>query len=273
MTKVCAPDPVALGDDITWTITIENTGEKTIDCVVTDLKDPGLNGPLQIAPLDSDQLIASRAVDETDAPVISNTATAVCETAFDNVINLEASADCEVIVVDEFCRTPGFWGTHAGTSNRRSTDLTQLVIDAAPGDPGGQLNICGEIVNTTALGAPNSALEAMCVSVKGLQQRQLARQLTAAALNCIVSGGGAACEGTSIETLFGEANAACVANDGDLTDFIDDIDAFNNGYECGDEMTSFADFDVFDGVDPLPGPAGSGRDCGAATKNDVYLVQ
>jgi hypothetical protein len=220
------------------------------------------------------QLVASETVELGDAPNISNTATALCDVpGFDNSLTLEATADCEVTAVDEFCRTPGFWGTHAGTSNRRSTDLTQLVIDAAPGDPGGQLNICGEIVNTTALGAPNSALEAMCVSVKGLQQRQLARQLTAAALNCIVSGGGAACEGTSIETLFGEANAACVANDGDLTDFIDDIDAFNNGYECGDEMTSFADFDVFDGVDPLPGPAGSGRDCGAATKNDVYLVQ
>jgi hypothetical protein len=266
LSKECSPDPVLAGEVIEWAITVENTGDADLDCVIND-PTAGLNDELvSVAAGGSETVTASRIVEEDDFPVLSNTATASCQVdGFDNVLDAEATADCEVIVNEEICRTPGFWGSHAGTEHPRSTNLTQLVIDAA----GGSLDICGQTITNTDVGNMMSALEAMCVKVQGVQRRQLARQLTAAALNCVISGGGADCSDTSVEALFAEANAACAANSGNLSQYIDGIDAFNNGEECHDRDLS--ESDVFDGVSPLPGPAGSSRACNAAAKNNVFI--
>ena len=78
---------------------------------------------------------------------------------------------------------------------------------------GGSLQICGECINSTVpINNAASAIEAMCVSPQGDQRLQLVRQLTAGALNCIVSGGGADCSGTSVDQLFADCNAACIGN-------------------------------------------------------------
>jgi hypothetical protein len=254
------------GEVIEWTITVENTGDSDLDCTISD-PTAGLTDELvSVAAGGSADVVASRTVEAEDAPVLSNTAEAECSIpGFDNMLVDEASADCEVIVNEEICRTPGFWGSHAGTEHPRATDLTQLVIDAA----GGSMDICGQTITNTDVGNMMSALEAMCVKVQGVQRRQLARQLTAAALNCVISGGGADCSDTSVEALFAEANAACAANSGNLSQYIDGIDAFNNGEECHDRDLS--ESDVFDGVSPLPGPAGSSRACNAAAKNNVFI--
>jgi hypothetical protein len=128
----------------------------------------------------------------------------------------------------EICRTPGFWATHAGTEKGegKSKNLTQKVIDEV-----GCMVICGERITNTALDSANSAEEALCVSVAGNSILQLARQLTAAALNCIVTNGNADCSGVSVEGLFQGCNAVCA--DGDLTfggiDCIEALDCFNNG--------------------------------------------
>ena len=50
---------------------------------------------------------------------------------------------------DFICRTPGFWGTHSDDAKNRSTNITQAVIDAAPGGTLGE--ICGTEVNMTAV--------------------------------------------------------------------------------------------------------------------------
>ena len=137
----------------------------------------------------------------------------------------------------ERCRTPGFWGTHAcpedpetlvGSCEKSgSQNITQQVIDAA----GGCLEICGERITNTALDNADSALEAMCVNVGGVRERQLARQLTAAALNCVMSGGGSACSGISIESFFTECNSVCAGTSATLTveECIDALDCWNNG--------------------------------------------
>ena len=88
--------------------------------------------------------------------------------------------------VTEICRTPGFWGTHGGIEKSRSVNITEAVLDSF----GGTLEICGTIINNTTLGSQNSALEAICVSPKGDSRLQLARQLTAAALNCGITNAG-----------------------------------------------------------------------------------
>jgi hypothetical protein len=138
-------------------------------------------------------------------------------------------------IEDEICRTPGFWKNRGGDEkNRPPGNITQAVITGAGG-----LDVCGfRITNTVVYpeaGWQESALEAMCISVKGDQQRQLIRQLTAAALNCEISGGPAGdCSQFHQDLIFG-CNAICAANSDSqgMTDCIDAIDDFNNGLDAG----------------------------------------
>ena len=172
------------------------------------------------------------------------------------------------IAFAEICRTPGFWGTHAGVAKPNSTNLTQTVIDAV----GGTLVICGEDVTNTLVEDNQSAIEALCVSPSGQQRLQLVRQLTAAALNCVISGGSADCAGTSLDTVFADVNAACganAANNEDLLIWIDVFDAWNNDEICHERDLS--DSDVFDEVTLLPGAAGSPRECNKAKRNNVTI--
>lgn len=106
------------------------------------------------------------------------------------------------------CRTAGFWGTHGGGR----TNITQTVID----DAGSCLQICGEVIKntfaptSTATNA-DSALEALCVPIEGVQALQLARQLTATSLNCDMASGDPRCTGTNVQTIFSLCNTACAA--------------------------------------------------------------
>src|SRR5206468_1532862 len=102
----------------------------------------------------------------------------------------------------EICRTPGFFGTHGGKEKPRSQNITQALINAA----GGCLNICGEIITNTTLNSADSAVEALCVSVRGDPFLQLVRQLTAASLNCVLSNGNSDCTGVSVQDVFQTCN-------------------------------------------------------------------
>ncbi len=190
----------------------------------------------------------------------------------------------------ERCRTPGFWATHAcpdvADGNRdddcekgNSINITQRVIDAA----GGCLEICGERITDTDVDSANSALEAMCVSVGGVSERQLARQLTAAALNCVMSGGGPTCAGLSIEAAFADCNLACESGGTSGTRSVDEcitlIDDYNNGAfnRCHDRV--LCNPQVLDPktgqplcFDP-PGAAGSPGACNDARKNDCMVIE
>ena len=141
---------------------------------------------------------------------------------------------------EEICRTPGFWCTHeCGETGvigppcegkKNSQNITQQVIDY-----GGPLMICSQTIDKTTLNCSGSALEALCVNIKGASELQLARQLTAAALNCIMSGSGPECDDVSIEEVFQACNTACAAGettavvDSETIDCIEAIDCFNNG--------------------------------------------
>lgn len=184
----------------------------------------------------------------------------------------------------ERCRTPGFWGTHAcpedpmtlaGSCEKNgSQNITQQVIDAA----GGCLEICGERITNTVLDSADSALEALCVRVGGVSERQLARQLTAAALNCVMSGGGPACAGVSIEPYFTECNSVCAGSGGLLSveECIEALDCWNNGGHPQADGRCRSDGDDCHQA-PLcnlslglcfsePGPAGSARACSEAKR-------
>ena len=276
ITKICEPDPVPVGGTINWTISLENTGDAALEICVNDPVaniaegSPDMNDCRILGPGEGDTINASSLVDAADAPSIDNVATAtamLANSGLPNVIERQATASCEVVVNEAICRTPGFWGTHAGTEKNRSQNITQAVIDAG----GGSLSICGQTIDNTLPGNPNSAVEAMCVKVQGDSRRQLARQLTAAALNCIVSGAGADCVGLpAIADTFATCNANCLG--GDISGCIEAIDAFNNGLTipgCHDEPL---ENDVLNLDFNPPGPAGSSQACRAANNNDIIIL-
>jgi hypothetical protein len=215
---------------------------------------------------------------------------------------------CEVT---EICRTPGFWGTHGGTEKEgHSTNITLALLDAfnAANDP--DLTICGRVINNTDCGSNQSALEAICASPKGNSQLQLARQLTAAALNCIItkSGDGDACTpftdtdgspcgGVSVDAVWNACNAIC-DGDGPVTALVDLdndpttdpvevnciglLDCFNNGFtidtatgECSDTLSGCHERSLGNGCAALtfepPGAAGSSQECNDSRKNNVTI--
>ena len=220
----------------------------------------------------------------TDTDQLSCT-TAGCEAGVCVQTHVE---DC---AVDEICRTPGFWGTHGG-SEKGGPNITQAVLNET-----GPISICGVTISTTDLTA-TSAIEAICVSPKGQQTLQLARQLTAAALNCgmtnsVSCGGGGQnpgtniCGGVSIEDVFNACNEACAAGltspaSGDFAGIscIEAIDCFNNGGSGLDaEGVCTGDSGCHDR--PLvngcfnfqnPGPASSPKKCNDARKDPILVI-
>jgi hypothetical protein len=210
----------------------------------------------------------------------------------------------------EVCRTPGFWGTHAGTEKSNAQNITQQVLDRAGG-----LHVCGHLIDDTDPKPPNftptsqsSAVEAICVSVQGNQILQLARQLTAAALDCVMSQGTTVpdptnshadpnvCGGVGIQDLWSQCDDLCAFNGPitpgglDVTGCIEALDCFNNGGladatgHCGNNPRGNCHDRDLCQVDsnghPIsgglcfssPGPAGSSNACHAATQNQCTVV-
>jgi hypothetical protein len=110
-----------------------------------------------------------------------------------------------------------------------------MVLDLAPDHC---VEVCGEIIDNTNVNDANSAVEGMCVAVQGWPTKQLARQLIAATLNCLASGGPSDCSASSIADVYAACNDACAGGevsamvDGHPVSCIDAIDTFNNGELC-----------------------------------------
>ncbi len=131
---------------------------------------------------------------------------------------------------------PGPAGSPKACRDAKKNDLTLLSSSFPNGIDG--LNICGKTIGLNPEGnAIPPVVEALCVRPNESSDLQLARQLTAAALNCIMSGGGTTCEGTSIGTTFSACNAAC--NDpnqaGQISLCIEQVDCFNNGGQWNED--------------------------------------
>src|SRR5262249_25298656 len=199
------------------------------------------------------------------------------------------------------CRSPGFWGTHAGTEKSRSVNVTEAVIDCADGNCANHtandyLSICGEKIGSPdtspADGTPDwndvaSSTEAICAPPGGASIHQLVRQLTAAALNCIISGGGASCSGTSpYKAIFADCNGKCAggtATKEQMTACIGELDCLNNGgsfdngictpgtpgNNCHERLLVNESLDL--NFEPT-GPAGSSDACNAANGTKCTVV-
>ena len=224
----------------------------------------------------------------------------VCDTTTGTCVDQDP-LPAECVPSEEICRTPGFWGTHAGDEkDDKSQDITGALLAAF--NATNDLTVCGVAIEDSA-----DAMQAICSSPKGNSQIQLARQLTAAALNCIISTVPGEtegvcdpfpvttnpCAGTSIEALFDACNAIC-DGDGDVTTTVDlgagDVevnciallDCFNNGLgidpatgECTGEPTGCHERDLETACVDLsfvpPGAAGSPKACAAARK-DCFTI-
>lgn len=125
---------------------------------------------------------------------------------------------------------PGPAGSAKACRDAKKNDLT--LFQSFPSGLDG-IEICGQVVSVLPQGVEGipPVVEAICVSPSSDTNLQLGRQLTAAALNCLMSGGGADCSGTSIESVFGSCNTTCgLPSQADQTSMcIEKLDCFNNG--------------------------------------------
>ena len=142
---------------------------------------------------------------------------------------------------------PGKAGSPKACRDAKKNDVT-LFNEFPPGMDG--IEICGETVSVDlpASGIP-PVVEAICVSPSGDSRLQLGRQLTAAALNCVLSGGGKDCTDTSIEPVFDSCNSMCaVSGQGEeqLNSCIEKLDCFNNGgmWNEVDPLAMYCQMDV-----------------------------
>lgn len=320
------------GECVVYRICVTNNGQQDVSTVIVN--DTGLGGTggtlsfgtvivgdteCQLIPTDApvgDCAGGSCVCEDVEGVNTVEITSAVCvETGDDACVqpnsDCDDSASVECVGRGVICRTPGFWGTHAcgadgiNCEESEARNLTQIVVDSC----GGCVEICGDVIDNTLLGDADSALEAICVEPDGRQILQLARQLTAAALNCCASFGDATCGGTGIGSIFGLCNHACVKEQRavqvglDRVDCIKALDCFNNGHgfdprsgSCVDEVDSCRDRLLglcadgslcddtnttgpagspvcdSDGSPCRPGPAGSDGVCNGAAKQNACTV-
>ncbi|MFN2427105.1 MAG: hypothetical protein ABR587_11740 [Candidatus Binatia bacterium] len=90
-----------------------------------------------------------------------------------------------IFACEDICRTSNFYGKRASGDD----NVVQGILDAVGG-----LEVCGQTITETSIDGSveglglDSALEGMCVRVRGQKIRSLYRELVATALNCTMSG-------------------------------------------------------------------------------------
>jgi hypothetical protein len=136
---------------------------------------------------------------------------------------------------------------------------------------GGCIVVCGEKIDTTDPNSANSVLEAMCINGVGGTTKQLVRQLTAAALNCGVSGEPCDCTSSSIAEVFSACDAACIAGtntaviDGNTVNCVLAIDCFNVGGAFDADTNTCKIGDCIDAAGADVGDCGLDESCPAGS--------
>jgi cysteine-rich repeat protein len=141
----------------------------------------------------------------------------------------------------EICKGPNFWANRGlrtggnGNGNGNNGGQTEPLIDIVLGEVG-TIEVCGEVIdNTTDLGDLDSALEALCVQTRGVEERRLYRALVTTQLNCLVSEGGDCDDILSrlTEVSFTECNSICqdipVPDGPTIDECIEQLECFNEG--------------------------------------------
>ena len=126
---------------------------------------------------------------------------------------------------------PGPAGSPKDCRQAKKNDVSIISL-FPPGADG--LFICGQIIDVKDPNSPDiaPAIQALCVSPNDDSRNQLARQLTAASLNCIASGGGSDCGDITIGAVFTSCNTSCAdpnSPSDQVSLCIEQVDCFNNG--------------------------------------------
>jgi DNA-binding beta-propeller fold protein YncE len=165
----------------------------------------------------------------------------------------------------EVCRPSPFWAWHAGTE-KQGTDITFAVMRSAVH---AQLVVCGETLDDTDKNSASSAVEALCLPTPKegeISQLQLAKQLTAAKLNCLANG-----EEPECLSLISACDTICQtpgASVASLAACIQDLELLNEGLslyapECEQGV-------LLGGTSVSP--AGSTKKCADANKTSCTMT-
>ncbi|MBP7148746.1 MAG: hypothetical protein KBD01_14525 [Acidobacteria bacterium] len=133
--------------------------------------------------------------------------------------------------VIEICRDADFWGTHAGNEGSCRAPGRNLTLELVSSLQDKDLDVCGKILVSTKLWSRDSVLEGLCSTPFFDDRVELARHLSATALNCAISAGTDDCTGVSIKPLFDECNATCMLNNdrAQLRSCAQRLDCYNKG--------------------------------------------
>ncbi len=175
-----------------------------------------------------------------------------------NSIDQTNTENCEYNAMDgtvscDF-EPPGQAGSPKACRDAKKSDVT--LFNMFPEGTEG-IEICGKTISVEQHGSQiPPVVEAICVAPNGDSRLQLGRQLTAAALNCIMSGGGENCENTSIGTDFEACNATCAdpLQEDQVNTCIEKIDCFNNGglWNEDDPQAMYCQMDVVESCHAQP---------------------
>jgi len=163
------------------------------------------------------------------------------------------------------CRPPLFWSWHAGRE-KQGTDITLAVMKSAAN---ARLMVCGETLDDTDKNSASSTVEALCLPTPKegeISQLQLAKQLTAAKLNCLANG-----EEPECLSLISTCDTICQtpgASTASLAACIQDLNLLNEGL-------SLSAPECEQGVllgRTSASPAGSTKKCADANKTSCTIA-
>ncbi|MFZ5465929.1 MAG: hypothetical protein ACOZAI_01545 [Pseudomonadota bacterium] len=188
LSKACAPERVKVGDPLTYTYTLQNTGSSDSPNLnkvsVTDDKVPtaGASFPATLVTGAAATVVQVNYYPMAAGMVTNNVSATYQVAGFPNQLTRTASATCEAYVGDQGC-TPGFWKTHPeywdgiGTDDKTATIKYQMAFNVALDGTymGGPIN-----VTQTQSGLPDSATLMDAVNLQGGGLKALNRHAAAA---------------------------------------------------------------------------------------------
>jgi uncharacterized repeat protein (TIGR01451 family) len=216
LSKECSPDPVAIGGTLTWTITLTNTGDVSLDIHVTD-STAGIDQVVVLAAGATQVVNATHVVTVADVSPIENTVTAEATLtggALPNEITQTDSSSCDVEItpVGGPTRTPGYWFTHPAA--------LLAAYECITGSQNGTITLCPGTCTANA----NDAM-AVFWTAKGGNRPTLAQHILSAMFNeCLL--GTAAPPGIIQNGLDVLCNPDATSDE--IAAAIAPLDAFNN---------------------------------------------
>ena len=129
--KTCGPAEVAVGDTITYSVTLTNSSSPdtpVLSCLIEDAV-LGISKNVNLMPGQSDVSNASHVAQSSDPDVLTNTASAGCTVGIlGNVLG--AQDTCSVTIKKGCALSPGFWKGGSGVSKWDQCGIDPIAVTA-----------------------------------------------------------------------------------------------------------------------------------------------